>query len=134
MDQVLYTDLKSSDSISALETQPIDETKPGLGQHYCVPCAKYFETASAKSHHQRGKVHKRRVKLIKEGPYTHEEADAAAGHNVAKFEKLREQGKSITEAEVTQQQLAKPPKEEEEEETKEEQEASKQDEMQIQEE
>lgn len=100
--------MKTEDSIEGLEQQPLDETKPGLCQHYCIPCAKYFETQSAKSHHQRGKVHKRRVKMLKEGPYTHEEANAAAGHDVAKYMAKKEQGKVLTEGQSVQQVLAKP--------------------------
>lgn len=105
--------MSTENSIEGLQQQPIDETKPGLGQHYCIPCAKYFETQSAKSHHQRGKVHKRRVKLLKEGPYTHEEANAAAGHDVAKYMNKKETGKTLTEGEPVQQLLAKLPKEQE---------------------
>lgn len=107
--------MKTEDSIESLEAQPMDETKPGLGQHYCIPCAKYFETSSAKSHHQKGKVHKRRVKLLKEGPYTHEEANAAAGHDVQKFMTMKAEREKISSGEPVKKVLAKPPKEEVEE-------------------
>lgn len=103
--------MSSKDSIDSLETQPYDETKPGLGQYYCIPCAKYFETPSARSHHQRGKVHKRRVKLIKEGPYTPEEANAAAGHDVEKFMRMKEERAKLCNGDDVQLVLAKPPKE-----------------------
>lgn len=39
-----------------LEAQPIDVEKPGLAQHYCVECAKYFETDCALRSHWKGKV------------------------------------------------------------------------------
>ncbi|KAF8586464.1 hypothetical protein K439DRAFT_1408863 [Ramaria rubella] len=62
-----------------LERQPLDFEKPGLAQHYCVECAKYFETDHALNAHWKGKVHKRRCKALKEPAYTIEEAERAAG-------------------------------------------------------
>lgn len=94
LDQILYDDMSSDKAIQSLEIQPLDEYKPGLGQFYCIPCAKYFETATAKATHLRGKVHKRRVKDIKAGPYTREEADAAAGADILKYQRKKEQTES----------------------------------------
>ncbi|CAN6648685.1 bud site selection protein 20 [Trichomonascus vanleenenianus] len=85
LDQIFGDDLKSDESILKLENQPFDEYKPGLGQYYCIPCAKYFETEVAKRTHTRGQIHKRRVKDLRNGPYTIEEANAAAGQDVAKY-------------------------------------------------
>lgn len=80
-----------------LESQPLDLEKPGLAQHYCVECAKYvhpntyfgrnadvpfdryFETDHALRSHWRTKVHKRRVKQLREPAYTIEESERAAG-------------------------------------------------------
>lgn len=59
--------------------QPVDFDLPGLGQHYCVECARYFITASALLEHTRTKKHKIRVKELREKPYTQAEAEAAAG-------------------------------------------------------
>ncbi|EAU89908.2 hypothetical protein CC1G_08390 [Coprinopsis cinerea okayama7 len=64
---------------AALEAQPLDYEKPGLAQHYCVECAKYFETDNALQSHWRSKVHKRRLKQLKEPAYTIEESEMAAG-------------------------------------------------------
>lgn len=36
------------------------EDLPGLGQHYCVECAKWFETEHNLVAHRKGKNHKRR--------------------------------------------------------------------------
>ncbi|KAK1753516.1 hypothetical protein QBC47DRAFT_362406 [Echria macrotheca] len=55
------------------------EDLPGFGKHYCVECAKWFETETSLTTHTKGKPHKRRLKQLKEGPYTHKEADAAVG-------------------------------------------------------
>lgn len=36
------------------------EDLPGMGQHYCIECAKWFETEVSLVGHQKGKPHKRR--------------------------------------------------------------------------
>ncbi|WVQ71281.1 hypothetical protein IAR50_000807 [Cryptococcus sp. DSM 104548] len=64
---------------SKLEKQPIDEDKPGLGQHYCVECAKYYESDLALKNHTKSKVHRRRLKELKEPAYTIAESERAAG-------------------------------------------------------
>ncbi|KAL0579492.1 hypothetical protein V5O48_002534 [Marasmius crinis-equi] len=64
---------------AALEAQPLDFEKPGLAQHYCVECAKYYESDTALRSHWKSKVHKRRCKQLKEPAYTIEEAERAAG-------------------------------------------------------
>ncbi|KAK6457854.1 bud site selection protein 20 [Scheffersomyces xylosifermentans] len=82
---LVYDDLSSKESIYKLKNQPLDETKPGLGQYYCVECAKYFENQLIVDRHVKGKVHKRRVKELKVKPYTNLEAEAASGVNLLKF-------------------------------------------------
>ncbi|CCC72006.1 hypothetical protein NCAS_0J00260 [Naumovozyma castellii] len=82
---LIFNELSSKESVQKLLNQPLDETKPGLGQHYCIHCAKYCETAIALKTHLKTKVHKRRVKELKGVPYTQEVADAAAGCNLNKF-------------------------------------------------
>ncbi|KAE8540243.1 hypothetical protein D1P53_004183 [Cryptococcus gattii VGV] len=77
LDQI-ETDLRPQNR-SRLEKQPIDGDKPGLGQHYCVECSKYCETAIALQSHLKSKVHKRRLKELKEGAYTVGESERAAG-------------------------------------------------------
>ncbi|WVQ85719.1 hypothetical protein IAT38_007885 [Cryptococcus sp. DSM 104549] len=62
-----------------LEKQEIDADKPGLGQHYCVECAKYYETDIALKAHLKTKVHRRRMKELKEPAYTVAESERAAG-------------------------------------------------------
>lgn len=79
VDQI-YEDTSDPMRADALKTsQPIDFDLPGLGQHYCVECARYFITEDALTQHQRTKIHKNRVKELKEKPYTQAEAEAAAG-------------------------------------------------------
>lgn len=92
---LIYEDLSSQQTVQNLLNQPLDENKPGLGQHYCIHCAKYFETAYALKTHLKGKIHKRRVKELKHIPYTQEVSDAAAGIGLTKFLKRVEQINNI---------------------------------------
>ncbi|KAL7414547.1 hypothetical protein BDY24DRAFT_385601 [Mrakia frigida] len=62
-----------------LEAQPIDEEKPGLGQHYCVECARYMETDAALNTHWKSKLHKRRLKTLEQPAHTPEESILAWG-------------------------------------------------------
>ena len=75
------------------------EDLPGLGQFYCVECAKWFEGEHSLVQHRKGKPHKRRygstftmlrqdaktsadgsrLRALKDEPYTQKEADAATG-------------------------------------------------------
>ena len=68
------------ENIEKLINQPVDEDKPGLGQFYCVQCAKYFVDQTSLDSHLRGKNHKKRLKVLQEKPFTQEEAEFAAGH------------------------------------------------------
>lgn len=87
--------MASKESIHKLKNQPLDETKPGLGQYYCVECAKYFENQLSLDRHNKGKVHKRRVRELKKKPYTPLEAEAAAGVNMLKFMESVEKYKQL---------------------------------------
>ncbi|KAG5457576.1 MAG: hypothetical protein BJ554DRAFT_2370, partial [Olpidium bornovanus] len=57
VDQV-HAELADPAKLQRLRNREVDLDLPGLGQHYCLECA---------------------VKLLKEVPYSHAEADAAAG-------------------------------------------------------
>ncbi|KAF8160010.1 hypothetical protein B0H34DRAFT_748942 [Crassisporium funariophilum] len=78
LDQIQHIDLDPKNR-AALEAQAIDYEKPGLAQHYCVECAKYYETDAALQSHWRSKIHKRRCKQLREPAYTIEESERAAG-------------------------------------------------------
>lgn len=60
--------------------QSVDLDKPGFAQFYCLHCAKYFINDHSMQAHFRTKVHKRRLKALELEPYSHEEAERAAGH------------------------------------------------------
>ena len=66
------------------EKKALDPDKPGLGQHFCVACARYCISAAALEQHERSAKHRRRLKmLLTETPYSHAEANAAAGRGDA---------------------------------------------------
>merc|ERR1712096_222194 len=79
IDQIILHDM-IAENTSKLLTQPINEDKPGLGQHYCVPCARYFISQAGLHTHLKSKQHKKRFKVVTtEKPYTIEEAERAGG-------------------------------------------------------
>ncbi len=57
----------------------IDEDLPGLGQFYCIFCAKYFINKAVLESHYKTKEHKKRVKATKAQPYTIEDSKLFAG-------------------------------------------------------
>ena len=61
-----------------------DQELPGCGQYYCLACARYFITDKVMEDHLKSKVHKKRVKLAAEKPYSQAEANAAAGMGATK--------------------------------------------------
>ncbi|KAL9713852.1 hypothetical protein Ac2012v2_003464 [Leucoagaricus gongylophorus] len=99
LDQIQLIDLDPKNR-AVLEAQPLDYEKPGLAQHYCVECAKYYETDNALRSHWRGKVHKRRCKQLREPAYTIEEAEQAAGLGREGKRSTREQVIDISEIAV----------------------------------
>ncbi|EJT50424.1 bud site selection-related protein [Trichosporon asahii var. asahii CBS 2479] len=101
-------------NLKKLKHQPIDEDKPGLGQHYCVECAKYYESDAALTTHTKSKVHKRRLKELREGAYTVEESERAAGlgtdNTQRGFEDVIRRFGDASVAQPQQQQAAEPGK------------------------
>eukprot|EP00123_Amoebidium_parasiticum_P020178 comp44145_c0_seq1/m.47507 comp44145_c0_seq1/g.47507 ORF comp44145_c0_seq1/g.47507 comp44145_c0_seq1/m.47507 type:complete len:125 (-) comp44145_c0_seq1:161-535(-) len=77
LDQI-HEDMKE-ENVEKLTKQPIDPDLPGLGQHYCITCAKYFVSMAVLEEHKESKPHRRRLKQLAEEPYTQEEAERAAG-------------------------------------------------------
>lgn len=62
------------------EKTELDPDKPGLGQYYCVACARYYISEVALKEHQATVKHKRRLKELTTKPaYSHREANAGAG-------------------------------------------------------
>lgn len=71
---LIYEDLQKK-NMNQYKTKPDDELLPGLGQFYCVPCARHCQNKASLQIHEQSKPHKRRVKLLKEKPYDHKEAE-----------------------------------------------------------
>lgn len=92
---LIHGDISLKESIQRLKNQPLDENKPGLGQYYCIECAKYFEAQPTLDRHTKSKIHKRRVKDLKQRPYTNLESEAANGLNMARFMESVEKYKQL---------------------------------------
>ncbi|KAI0016364.1 hypothetical protein F4780DRAFT_759974 [Xylariomycetidae sp. FL0641] len=78
LDQV-KADLASPKHLAQYKKTKAKEDLPGLGRWYCTECAKWYESEPSLVMHQKGKPHKRRVKQLREEPYTQKEAEAAVG-------------------------------------------------------
>ncbi|KAH8887058.1 hypothetical protein GQ53DRAFT_656900 [Thozetella sp. PMI_491] len=78
LDQI-HADLRSPRHLEQWKETKATEDLPGLGRHYCIECAKWFESEVSLVGHRKGKPHKRRVKQLQEEPYTQKEAEAAVG-------------------------------------------------------
>jgi bud site selection protein 20 len=59
LDQI-RADLESSKHLSQYKLTKANEDLPGLGEFYCVECAKWFEGEHNLVAHRKGKNHKRR--------------------------------------------------------------------------
>ncbi|KAL5598493.1 hypothetical protein BROUX41_003570 [Berkeleyomyces rouxiae] len=78
LDQI-KADLLSPKHLEQFKSLKASEDLPGLGRHYCLECAKWFETEFSLIAHRKGKPHKRRVKALGEEAYSQREAEAAVG-------------------------------------------------------
>ncbi|XP_040193841.1 zinc finger protein 593 [Rana temporaria] len=77
LDQI-HTDMLPGNS-GLLLKQEIDYDVTGNAQHYCLHCARYFVDLKTLKEHFKTKVHKKRLRQLKDEPYTQEEAERAAG-------------------------------------------------------
>lgn len=78
LDQV-HADTQSEKHLQQYKDTKALEDLPGFGQFYCTECAKWFESELNFGKHTKGKPHKKRVKQLKEEPYSQKEAEAAIG-------------------------------------------------------
>lgn len=53
--------------------------RTGAGDYPCVACSRHFISTEALATHTKTKVHKRRMKALKDEPYSQKEAELAAG-------------------------------------------------------
>lgn len=59
LDQI-KADLLSPKHLKQYKDTKLVEDLPGLGRHYCIECAKWYDMESTLIAHRRGKPHKRR--------------------------------------------------------------------------
>ena len=78
LDQI-HADVQSKKHLQQYLDTKNPEDLPAFGQFYCTPCAKWYESETNFVRHEKGKPHKRRLRLLKEEPYSQKEAEAAAG-------------------------------------------------------
>ncbi|VDM62598.1 unnamed protein product [Angiostrongylus costaricensis] len=102
IDQI-HEEMKPNKAAKLLN-QEVDLDLPGDGQFYCIECARYFIDEKTRRGHQKSKngaqyfcfltvprninlattlvfkLHKNRLRTLKEVPYTIKESEAAAGH------------------------------------------------------
>ncbi|CAB1432476.1 unnamed protein product [Pleuronectes platessa] len=77
LDQI-HSDMKPETAAQLLK-QEVDFDVTGCAQHYCLHCARYFVDMRSLKEHFRTKLHKKRLKKLRDEPYTQAEADRAAG-------------------------------------------------------
>ena len=65
-----------------------DDDLPGLGQHYCVYCARHFHDDATLEQHTKTKDHKKQKNKTMQKQYTQEEADWGAGKSKEALPKL----------------------------------------------
>ena len=74
IDQI-YEDVNDAKRTKMLTNQTPSEDLPGMGQYYCLTCAKYFTNEPSLQDHLKTKVHKRNIKKLQEKPYTQKDSD-----------------------------------------------------------
>ncbi|PWA22578.1 hypothetical protein CCH79_00015133 [Gambusia affinis] len=77
LDQI-HSDMKPETAAKLLR-QDVDYDVTGCAQHYCLHCARYFVDMRSLKEHFKTKVHKKRLKQLREEPYSQAEAERAAG-------------------------------------------------------
>ncbi|KAJ3022166.1 UNVERIFIED_CONTAM: Bud site selection protein 20 [Siphonaria sp. JEL0065] len=79
LDQIQEDIAKKGTGSTDAAAPELDPDLPGLGQFYCIHCAKYFVSQPAMDVHLASKPHKKRVKVLQEPAYTQRDAEAAVG-------------------------------------------------------
>ena len=61
--------------IASLAAAKVDYDQPGCGKYFCVACNKHHIDKQALSQHFKSKPHRRRIKQLRDEPYSQEEAN-----------------------------------------------------------
>lgn len=78
LDQI-QADLASKRHLSQYHSTKAAEDLPGLGEFYCIECAKWFEQEHNLAGHRKGQAHKKRIKELKAEAHSQELADKVVG-------------------------------------------------------
>ena len=81
IDQV-QDDIKKVETTGQNMAFELDEDLPGMGQFYCLQCARHFVDEQTLREHEQTKVHKRRLKDVAQEQYSQREAELAAGKTI----------------------------------------------------
>ncbi|KAI0389016.1 zinc finger protein [Xylariaceae sp. FL0594] len=99
LDQI-KADLTNPQHLAQYQNTKSKEDLPGLGRWYCTECAKWYDTEVNLVVHRKGKPHKRRVKQLREEPYTQKEAEAAIGLGVSNRDPFKAETSASDEVEM----------------------------------
>lgn len=84
----IHADLHNKRHLEQFHETKEREDLPAFGDFYCIECAKWYESENNFTAHKKSKPHKRRVKQLKEEPYSQKEAEAAAGYGTDAAKKV----------------------------------------------
>ena len=72
---LIYEDIQDRNMDRIKRKMDGDQDLAGMGKFYCTHCAKHCISKKAYNDHIVSKPHKRRLKVLKEKPYDHKEAE-----------------------------------------------------------
>ena len=98
----IHADLQSKRHLQLYLDTKAPEDLPGFGQYYCTPCAKWYESEANFVKHEKGKPHKRRLRQLKDEPYSQKEAELAAGLTTDNGKRKAEDEEMVVAEEVDQ--------------------------------
>merc|ERR1712225_153225 len=81
LDQI-HMDMADQKHLLQHKNSKAPEDLPGLGQFYCVECAKWFESEHSMVTHRKGSTHKGQVKALKDEPYTQKDPNYPTLFNI----------------------------------------------------
>ncbi|CAG9541134.1 unnamed protein product [Cercopithifilaria johnstoni] len=85
MDQIIEEMRSEKQRCSTTKHVDLNLDLPGDGQFYCNECARYFINDKSLSSHKSSKVHRQRLKRLREPAYTQREAEESVGLKTAIF-------------------------------------------------
>ncbi|KAL3982122.1 Zinc-finger double-stranded RNA-binding family protein [Acanthocheilonema viteae] len=85
MDQIIEEMRSEKQRCFATQHVNFNLDLPGDGHFYCIQCARYFIDEKSLSSHRSSKVHRQRLKRLREPAYTQREAEESVGLKTTSF-------------------------------------------------